>query len=61
MEFNFEEAIKRLEEIVKKLEAGEVSLDDSIKLYEEGLELSVKLQNKLKEVGEKTIKVFEGK
>jgi exodeoxyribonuclease VII small subunit len=32
----FEEALKRLEEIVTKLEAGDVSLDESLKLYEEG-------------------------
>lgn len=38
-ELTFEKAITELEEIVKKLEAGESSLDDSIKLYKRGLEL----------------------
>ncbi len=33
---NFEDALKRLEEIVKKLETGEASLDESLALYEEG-------------------------
>ncbi len=33
---SFEEALKRLEEIVRKLESGEASLDDAIKLYGEG-------------------------
>lgn len=37
--FNFEEAMKRLEEIVRLLEKGQVSLDESIKLYEEGVAL----------------------
>lgn len=37
--FNFEEAMKRLEEIVRLLENGQVSLDESIKLYEEGVAL----------------------
>mgnify|MGYP003393598532 CR=1 FL=1 len=35
----FESAVKRLEEIVNKLEAGDLSLDDSIKLFEEGIRL----------------------
>lgn len=41
MEFkDFEGALKRLEEIVSKLEAGELSLEDSVKLFEEGMEIS---------------------
>lgn len=36
----YEAAIKRLEEIVTKLEGGELSLDKSLKLYEEATELS---------------------
>ena len=37
---SFEEALKELESIVKQLENDEVSLEDSVKLYEKGLELS---------------------
>ena len=33
---SFEAALKRLEEIVRKLESGEAPLDDAIQLYEEG-------------------------
>ena len=36
----YEQAIKRLEEIVSLLESGEISLDESIKLYEESAKLS---------------------
>jgi len=36
----FEDSLRRLEEIVTKLEQGEVPLEDSIKMYEEGLTLS---------------------
>lgn len=36
---NFEESLARLEEIVRALESGEKSLDDSMKLYEEGVRL----------------------
>lgn len=35
----FESALSRLEEIVAQLEAGEISLDESIKVFEEGGEL----------------------
>jgi len=37
---DFESALKRLEEIVKKLENGELSLDSALELFEEGIRLS---------------------
>jgi exodeoxyribonuclease VII small subunit len=37
---DFEGALKRLEEIVSKLEAGDLSLEESVKLFEEGMEIS---------------------
>jgi exodeoxyribonuclease VII small subunit len=37
---DFETALKRLEEIVKKLEGGELTLDSSLELFEEGIQLS---------------------
>jgi exodeoxyribonuclease VII small subunit len=37
---NFEAALKRLEEIVKKLESGELPLDSALELFEEGIKLS---------------------
>ncbi len=36
---NFEEAMKKLEMIVEDLEKGEYSLEESLKKFEEGLEL----------------------
>lgn len=36
----FEEALKKLEAIVSKLEEGTVSLEESVGLYEEGMKLS---------------------
>jgi exodeoxyribonuclease VII small subunit len=36
----FEQSLKRLEQIVEELEQGEVPLDDALKMYEEGIELS---------------------
>ncbi len=36
----FEQSLKRLEDIVNRLERGDVPLEESLRLYEEGLELS---------------------
>ncbi|HMB98143.1 MAG TPA: exodeoxyribonuclease VII small subunit [Balneolaceae bacterium] len=36
----FEQALKKLETIVEKLESTDITLEESIKLYEEGLRLS---------------------
>ncbi len=48
-EISFEEALKRLQEISEKLEGQEISLDESIKLYEEGIELAKKCYKLLSE------------
>ena len=37
---DFEAALKRLEEIVKKLEGGDLTLDNALELFEEGIQLS---------------------
>ncbi|PID57298.1 MAG: exodeoxyribonuclease VII small subunit [Ignavibacteriae bacterium] len=37
---NFEESLIRLKEIAELLESDEISLEDSIKIYEEGINLS---------------------
>ena len=47
-ELSFEAALKRLEEIVRKLESGEASLDESIKLYAEGDRLKLQCEDRLK-------------
>ena len=39
-EIKFEDALKRLEKIVEDLEQGDLSLDEALKKYQEGLELS---------------------
>jgi len=40
VEIKFEEALKKLEKIVEDLEKGDLSLDEALKKYQEGLELS---------------------
>lgn len=39
-EIKFEEALKKLEKIVEDLENGDLSLDEALKKYQEGIELS---------------------
>jgi exodeoxyribonuclease VII small subunit len=39
-EIKFEEALKKLEKIVEELEQGDLSLDEALKKYQEGIELS---------------------
>jgi exodeoxyribonuclease VII small subunit len=46
-EISFEEAMKQLEEIVEKLETGEVPLEKAIQYYQEGMKLSKLCSEKL--------------
>lgn len=39
-EIKFEEALKKLEKIVDDLEKGDLSLDEALKKYQEGIEIS---------------------
>jgi exodeoxyribonuclease VII small subunit len=43
----FEQSVKRLSEIVTALEKGDLPLEDSLKLFEEGVKLSRASQDKL--------------
>ena len=57
-ELTFEIAMKRLEEIVSSLESGTVSLDDSLKLFEEGIKLTKYCENELKNIENKASKIL---
>ncbi|MGH1469272.1 MAG: exodeoxyribonuclease VII small subunit [Bdellovibrionales bacterium] len=54
---SFEGKIKRLEEIVGKIESSEIELEDSIKLFEEGIKLSKDCQSALDDA-ESKVKVL---
>lgn len=54
---DFESALERLEEITTALESGEVALEESIKLYTEGVELAKLCEKKLGEA-EKKVKII---
>ena len=67
----FEEALEKLEEIVRRMEAGEMTLEESLKAFEEGIKLSRLCAKKLdeadrrveillREEGDLTAKPFAG-
>ncbi len=51
----YETAIKRLQEIVKLLENGGLTLDESVKLFEEGAKLAKFCNGELKNAEQKII------
>ena len=59
-EISFEEAIKRLDEIVKLLEKGDAPLGDSLKLFEEGTALIGKCDVMLNEAEQMVVKLKKG-
>ena len=54
----FEDAVKRLEEIVEELETGDFDLDKSVEIFEEGLQLTKFCKTRLDEA-EKKIEVIK--
>ncbi|MEM6626680.1 MAG: exodeoxyribonuclease VII small subunit [Pseudomonadota bacterium] len=57
---SFEDALARLEQIVQKLEAGDVPLEDSIRIYEEGAALKAYCDAKLKDAELKVERIVLG-
>ena len=58
-ELSFEEALDNLESIVKKLETGEVPLDDAIKEFNEAMTLAKSCDTKLKNAEESITKLIK--
>jgi exodeoxyribonuclease VII small subunit len=56
-EKQFEDAMKELEDIVKRLESGDLSLEESLKIFEEGIALSRYCFKKLEEA-EKRVSIL---
>ncbi len=54
---SFEDAMRELEETVGKLETGEATLEESIKLYERGAELRKLCEDRLREAEERVEKI----
>jgi len=56
----FEDALEKLEDIVKKMEAGDIPLDESLKSFEEGIRLIRFCSAKLEET-ERRVEMLLGK
>lgn len=56
---SFEKKLNRLEEIVKKMEEGELSLDESLRVFEEGIQLARECHHQLNDAEQK-VKVLVG-
>jgi len=56
-ELSFEQALNRLEEIAQSLESGDVPLEDSLKMFEEGMKLIEFCNSKLNEAQKKVQKL----
>lgn len=57
---SFEDALRALEDVVRKLESGEVPLDDSITLYERGEALRKHCQTRLDAAQARIEKIVAG-
>ncbi|HEY4519020.1 MAG TPA: exodeoxyribonuclease VII small subunit [Candidatus Paceibacterota bacterium] len=55
--FNFAKAYKELEEITSQFERGNLSLEDGLKKFEEGLALAAECKEYLKQVENKIIEI----
>ena len=58
-DMTYEKAIARLEHIIEQLENNEIPLEESIALFQEGIELSQYCDDKLKNIQEKVARIYE--
>jgi exodeoxyribonuclease VII small subunit len=54
---SFEDSLTKLEAIVEKMESGDLKLEDSLKLFEEGMKLTKECNSRLNEI-EKKVKLL---
>ena len=59
-ELSFEQSLSRLDEIVKHLETGDLPLNDSLALYEEGTALIRSCSKMLDDAEQKVVKLKKG-
>ena len=60
-EIKFEKAMTRLEKIVEELERGDLDIDKSLEIFEEGIKMSRVCSKKLSEAEAKIEKLTKGK
>ncbi len=56
---SFEEKMDQLEKLVKELETGDLSLDKSVKLYQEGINLAKECHQELSEASKSIVSLRE--
>lgn len=56
---NFEEELNHLKQIVNDIQSGNLSIDESLKLYEEGQKIIASLNEELKKAEEKVEKIIK--
>lgn len=56
----FEQSMDRLDEIVRKMERGDVALEEALKLFEEGTKLAEKCTKQLDDAELKVLQVSKG-
>ena len=56
---NFETSLQKLEKIIEKLEGGDISLEDSVKSFEEGIGLVKECQKQLSQAELKVKKLLD--
>jgi len=57
---SFEDSLKKLEAIVEKMESGDLKLEDSLKLFEEGMKLTKECNSRLNEIEKKVKLLLKG-
>ncbi len=57
--YPFEESLNKLEGLVEKMESGDLSLEDSLKTFEEGIKLTRECQQALKQAEQKVNLLIE--
>lgn len=58
-DMTFEKAMKQLENIVEKLEQGDVEIEKALEYYQEGMKLSKICTNKLTYVQDKMVQIID--
>lgn len=58
-ELLFNEAMEQLEDIVRRLEMGDVPLEESLKLYQKGMELSKVCHDKLQHAEKQLVTMMD--
>lgn len=58
-ELKFDESLQQLEGIIRKLEAGNLPLEEAIELYKEGMTLSTDCHQKLQKIEAEVVKLVD--